>query len=158
MKKVTVLYLLTGLGHFREAEAVTFALRAKNYEVSLINPLEYYRKISPNTLSFFVADLVYRFMMFWWAFSSRFDFFSKVEGFSDKKGWNFYTVKIFSFVCKGAARFFSKRVKYAPFLDDCEVVVSLHPITSIFAFGYKKERNYKVFNVIPDEIGISAGQ
>ena len=78
MRKIIILYLLTGLGHFREAEAVEFALRQAGHEVELVDPLDYYRKTSPGTFSFTIADLVYRFMMFWWAFSSRFDFFAKV--------------------------------------------------------------------------------
>lgn len=158
MRKIIILYLLTGLGHFREAEAVEFALREAGHEVELVDPLDYYRKTSPGTFSFTIADLVYRFMMFWWAFSSRFDFFAKVEGFSESRGLNFYIVKAFSFVCKWAGTFFSRRVNSAPFLDNCEIVVSIHPITSIFALGYRREKNYRVFNVIADEIGISAGQ
>lgn len=158
MKKIVILYLLTGIGHYREAVAISVSLKRLGFDPELVYPFEYYKNSS--SLTFKVVNLLYDFFIWLWEIFSRFDIFSNTKGLTRRKSVNFYQVKVFTLICKACARFFGRSVASSELFDNCEAVISTHPLTSIFALEYKKKRSlsFKVLNVVPDEVGISAGQ
>ncbi len=155
--KIAVLYLLTGVGHFRESLAIKEALEEADYEVDLFCPFDYLR----NSSSFLGKVLlrIYQIQISLAFFVMANFSFIWGRGLSEKKTL-FSELTIFiSSLCRGFDRLTGRLIGPLMKLKDYDYVISTHPFASEMMVGYFKTSGKdlsRLINVCPDEVGRAA--
>jgi hypothetical protein len=151
-RKVLVLYIWAGLGHYREAKAVYDGLRELKIDAELINPLDVLRTSSDFRIKIFVFVNDLSIIMFRYFMS----YFTTNQSASDMRVRETWLSRFEMWMLK-----LYKRWQY--FIGDISVglfdlaevtdIVSLHPLCTGLSLGFKKKKhlNFKIYNVCPDE-------
>ncbi len=157
-KKIALLYLLTGIGHYREAYSISKSFPSSEYDISFIDPIQKSKLFKHKIIDYFLN-----------IYEKGFTYFThnltnvsilQDKPLSTKKNLQYYIFKIYNKVFRLVAYAASFFWSFVLDLDDYDYVISIHPVTTIFAKINKYFRNssYEILNVIPDEAGISSAE
>lgn len=151
--KIGILYLLTGVGHFREAKAIEDALKEKGLSVETLDPVEKFRH-STGLLGKLVA-LVFDFFVL----CAR-PFMNWIPHFGIRKLSTESDIKLKISRClfgfsRAMESLVGRLLGKSLDLSRYDLVLSTHPMTTGLAKGFartKAGKDLKIVNICPDEI------
>jgi len=154
-KKIGILYLFTGIGHYRESYSIRSALKKylPSVEVDLISPISILKKRSSFRSK--IAHGIYQLVVNVTLFFNR-----------SPKGFIATDNRLKDLVIEKSFKFIFSVVRYVEglaskrFMEICEVgkydlIISTHPIASGLLFGFPK---HKYWNICPDEVSIATAE
>ncbi len=155
-KKIAFLYLLTGIGHFREAYSI--AQKFANYDISYIDPVQESQIYKHRVIDYFlnIYEKGFRY------FTNNLTNVSILQDkpLSTKKNLQYYIFNLYNLAFRTVAYAASFFWSFILNLNDYDYVISIHPVTTIFAKlnRYFRKGEYEILNVIPDEVGLSSAK
>ena len=157
--KVAILYLLTGIGHYRESYSIGIELAKAGHKITYIEMLEGLKNF-PSFKTRFWSQL-YHFLINQIALKAMTKptriFHTKINYTCDFKYYfsRFVIFNLLDFLSRMLGRSIGNLYQF----EQYDLIISLHPITTSAARSYLHMQKLKtpLLNVIPDETGVLAG-
>lgn len=153
--KIALLYLLTGVGHYREALAVGQELERQGHEVEYINPLDILAEDKSRVAKFFEDAYEWGMNQFTKTMVAVDNL--QAKPLSDKKDLHYYWFNLNVMFMKVSVAVAAKLIKPKRDILKYDKVISIHFLaTEMFKVWLGRKRFSKIYNVIPDEVGIGS--
>lgn len=151
--KIAILYLYTGIGHYRESLAIKKSIKNSlpGSKVTILSPIAQIKKSRS-----FRSQLFYKFYKIFIKVFVLFNhmpsiWVSKSSSNNNNKSVRRFIVKNFFKYARNFEKIFIRQIQQKCSIDKYDLVISTHPIASGLLFDSNKS---KYWNVCPDEVTV----